>query len=56
MLTDMIMAYVYAETEKEKKHAERDARKLGIDKHTLDVMAAEYLEDTGNPVMEKERK
>lgn len=50
------MAYVYAATKKEKGRAERNCRKLGIDKHTLDVMAAEYLEDTGNPVMEKERK
>lgn len=56
MLTDMIMAYVYAETENEKKRAERDARKLGIDKRTLDIMAVQYLEDTGNPVMETERK
>lgn len=49
MLTDMIAAYVYAPTKKEKERAERNCRKLGIDKRTLDYMVAAYLEDEGKP-------
>ena len=53
MLTDMILAYVNATTKKEQERAERDCRKLGIDKRTLDIMAAEFLEDEGEPCAQK---
>lgn len=54
MLSDMIAAYVYAANAKEKDRAERNCRRLGIDKATLEIMAAEYVNDLGISVTETE--
>lgn len=56
MLSDMIAAYVYAANAKEKSKAECNCRRLGIDKRTLDIMAAAYLEDEGKPIQKQEEE
>lgn len=48
MLSDLIAAYVYATSRRERDLAERNCRKLGIDKHTLNMMAAAFMEDNGH--------
>lgn len=54
MLSDMIAAYVYAANAKEKDRAERNCRRLGIDKATLEIMAAEFVNDLGVSITETE--
>lgn len=52
MLSDMVAAYVYATTERERNRAERNCRKLGIDKRTLEFMAQVLLEEMGHSITE----
>lgn len=48
MLSDMIAAYVYATTKREKRVLAMKCRmRFGINKKTLDVMAEAFVEDMG---------
>lgn len=49
MLSDM----VYATTERERNRAERNCRKLGVDKRTLEFMAQVLLEEMGHSITEE---
>jgi len=45
MLMDLVMALVAAGDQKEKERAYRNLEKVGVDRITADVMAAEFYKE-----------
>ena len=45
MLMDLVMALVTAGDQKEKERAYRNLEKVGVDRITADVMAAEFYKE-----------
>ena len=45
MLMDLVMELVTATDEKEKERAYRKLEKVGVDRHTADLMAAEFWKE-----------
>lgn len=47
MLMDLIMDLLEASTKKEKEQAYRRLERVGVDKKTADIMAAEFYKEQG---------